>query len=287
MNRKPSYVLLLAAMILIAQPICAQESSKVAPTIDFTYLKRTDGSKLLQAKVYLFQNRKTYLVVNQDVLFSAGGDSITRATTDGEGIAYLLIQPGAKLKENPDGTTTFKVNYPGKDTLDAANAEITVRDMGMAMHLEVLDSVRTVHVKLFETGKKGDTIPVSGQTVDIYVHRMLSLQKIGEETTGDNGELNLEFPRDLPGESDGSVTVVARVEENEKYGNVENSQVKDWGIPVDHSVVITTRALWTQIAPWWMIITLTILLTGVWGHYIYVIVQLVMIKKDGNKPVLK
>lgn len=287
MNRQISHILLFVTMILFALPGSAQESSRVAPSLDFTYLKRSDGSKLLQAKVYLFQNRKTYLVVNQQVLFSAGGDSITRATTDGEGNAYLLIQPGAKLKENPDGTVTFRADYPGKDTLDAANAEITVKDLGMVMHLEVIDSVRTVHVKLFETGKKGDTIPVAGQTVNIYVHRMLSLQKIGEETTDDNGELNLEFPRDLPGEADGSVTVVARVEENEMFGNVESAQVKDWGIPVDHSVVVTTRALWTQIAPWWMIITLTILLTGVWGHYVYVIVQLVMIKKDGNKPVLK
>lgn len=287
MNRKISHILLYTCLILFALSVSAQESSGVAPTLDFTYLKRTDGSKLLQAKVYLFQNRKTYLVVNQQVLFSAGGDSITRATTDGEGNAYLLIQPGAKLKENPDGTITFRADYPGKDTLDAAIAEITVKDLGMAMRLMMIDSVRTVHVKLFEMGKKGDTIPVAGQTVNIYVHRMLSLQKIGEETTDEKGELNLEFPRDLPGEADGSVTVVARVEENEKYGNVENLQVKDWGIPVDHSVVVTTRALWTQIAPWWMIISLTILLTGVWGHYIYVIVQLVLIKKDGNKPVLK
>ena len=32
-----------------------------------------------------------------------------------------------------------------------------------------------------------------------------------------------------------------------------------------------------------MIITLTILLSGVWGHYIYVIIQLVLIKKEANQ----
>jgi hypothetical protein len=43
------------------------------------------------------------------------------------------------------------------------------------------------------------------------------------------------------------------------------------------------RELWTPIAPLWMIITLIIMLTGVWAHYIYAIIQLVLIKRSKNK----
>ncbi len=42
------------------------------------------------------------------------------------------------------------------------------------------------------------------------------------------------------------------------------------------------RELWTPIAPMWMIITLIIMLAGVWGHYIYAIVQLIGIRRSKN-----
>ena len=129
-------------------------------------------------------------------------------------------------------------------------------------------------------------MPVAGQKVNIYVERMLSLLRISEESTDEKGIIKFEFPRDLPGETNGAVVVIAKIEDNEKYANVEVTGSREWGIPVDHSIIEAHRALWTQIAPMWMIITLSILLTGVWGHYIYVIIQMVMIKKEASKPKL-
>ncbi len=266
--------------------LLAQEKSKIAPILEFTYQKRNDGNRLLSARLTVFQNRITHAIDGKNILFSIGKDTVTSITTDKDGYAYLVIQPGAKLQKNKDGAIEFKTDFKGSDTLEAASAAVTAKDVILLMNLHEKDSVRTVNIRLLSLNEKGDSVPVTGQKVNTYVERMLSLLKISEESTDDKGMVVFEFPRDLPGEANGAVLVTAKLEDNETYGNVEVKESKEWGIPVDHSIVEAHRALWTQIAPVWMIVTLSILLTGVWGHYIYVIVQLVLIKREGNKPKL-
>jgi len=43
------------------------------------------------------------------------------------------------------------------------------------------------------------------------------------------------------------------------------------------------RELWTPIAPVWMIVTLIIMLAGVWGHYIFAVIQLIIIKHQSKQ----
>jgi hypothetical protein len=293
MNRKKINMQFRFACILAVVVFCtfsirinAQEKTKVAPILEFSYQKHTDGNRLLTARLTLFQHRVTHAISGKNILFSNGKDTITTIPTDIDGYAYLVIQPGAKLGKNKAGAYEFKADFNGSDTIEAATASVTAKDVNLQMTLLEKDSVRTVNIKLVEINDKGDSIPVPGQKINTYVERMLSLLKISEETTDDKGQVVFEFPRDLPGEADGAVVVRVRMEDNELYGNVEAKGSREWGIPVDHSIVEAHRALWTQIAPVWMIITLSILLTGVWGHYIYVIFQMVMIKKEGNKPKL-
>jgi hypothetical protein len=279
-------IMALIVCCAISIDLTAQEKVKIAPILDFTYQKHDDGNRVLTARLTVFQNRITYPLYGQKILFSIGKDTISNITTDKDGYAFLVIQPGVKMAKSKDGSVEFKTEFKGSDSLEAASGAVTVRDVILKMNLEEKDSIRTVYIKLIELNEKGDSIPVAAQKVNTYVERMLSLLKISEESTDEKGEIRFEFPRDLPGEANGAVAVLAKLEDNEKYGNVEARESREWGIPVDHSIVEAHRALWTQIAPMWMIITLSILLTGVWGHYIYVIIQMIMVKKEANKPKL-
>ena len=69
----------------------------------------------------------------------------------------------------------------------------------------------------------------------------------------------IEFPSDLPGDKEGNLVIIAKIEENATYGNVEKRETIKWGLPTDYSVPVTHRALWTKIAPQWMIYTLSVL----------------------------
>jgi hypothetical protein len=82
---------------------------------------------------------------------------------------------------------------------------------------------------------------------------------------------------------EGNLTIISKFEEHPVYGNVEVKAIKKWGVPASNSVPVAHRALWTKTAPRWMIITLSILLTGVWGHYLFAIISLIRIKRESKK----
>jgi hypothetical protein len=149
------------------------------------------------------------------------------------------------------------------------------------MMLTEADSVKTITVKAFvmDNGKEK---PVSGEAVKVYVPRMFSLLTISELTLDDTGSATVVFPSDLPGDKEGNLTIISRFEENQTFGNVEKREIQKWGLPTDYSVPKTHRALWTKTAPKWMIYTLSILLIGVWGHYLFAIISLIRIRKDAK-----
>jgi hypothetical protein len=76
---------------------------------------------------------------------------------------------------------------------------------------------------------------------------------------------------------------VARFTEHPVFGTVERRITEKWGIPTSYSVPAVHRALWTKTPPMWMIITLSVLLTGVWGHYMFAVISLILIKIDAKK----
>jgi hypothetical protein len=114
---------------------------------------------------------------------------------------------------------------------------------------------------------------------------MFSRLPIGEVSLDETGKGSVEFPSDLPGDSLGNLQVVAFIAENESYGNIESATTVQWGKP-KQTLSLTHRALWTQIAPMWMIVSLTFLLIGVWAHYVYVLAQILKIRIKGKKPIL-
>jgi hypothetical protein len=77
--------------------------------------------------------------------------------------------------------------------------------------------------------------------------------------------------------------VMAMIEESDLYGFVEGKNTINWAI---HKHFIPaerpTRELWTPVAPLWMIITLIIMLLGVWAHYVYAVIQLAKIKRSSK-----
>jgi hypothetical protein len=80
---------------------------------------------------------------------------------------------------------------------------------------------------------------------------------------------------------------VARFLEHPSFGTVERKVTEKWGTVNSFSVPVIHRALWTKTAPMWMIITLSVLLTGVWGHYMFAIISLILIRIDAKRKKAK
>ena len=101
-----------------------------------------------------------------------------------------------------------------------------------------------------------------------------------EEGYIEDGTFEFEFPTDIPGDVNGDITVYAMIEDHDEFGNVIQKETVNWGT-FNKLAKNDKYALWARLAPIWMYVVLTIMLLGVWANYIYTIINLYRIKKDG------
>ena len=67
--------------------------------------------------------------------------------------------------------------------------------------------------------------------VKLFVQRMYSLLPIGRSVaTNEEGISNFNFPKDIPADRNGKLTVVAKIEDDENYANTETKAEIDWGV---------------------------------------------------------
>jgi len=286
MNKKLiSGILFISLIPFISMQVHSQDAAKIKPYVTLQYFKDTDGKRILQTTLTYSKNRMELPLPDMEITFYTGEGTkvlLTKNITDTKGIARFELTADLKPEKGSDGMWAFSTEFNGNDTIEGGTSEITVKDMRLEMILAEADSIKTVTITAY-TEENGKEKPVTGETVTVYVPRMFSLLPIGELTLDEAGTASIEFPSDLPGDKEGNYTVVAKVEENATFGNVEKRETIKWGLPTDYSIPVTHRALWTTIAPRWMIYSLSILLAGVWGHYLYAIISLIRIKIDAKR----
>ena len=198
--------------------------------------------------------------------------------TDKNGKAVLNVKADS-LVPDKEGKLHFKAVYAGSKKTEPAEEEISIRRARLEITPVKGDSLLTVQVKLVDVGTGTET-PVPEAALGIFVTRLFNPLKIGEGTTDENGEVTVEIPNNLPGDAKGNISLLARLDENELYGNLEASTTQLWGISVSDKLNKLPRALWSSEPPLWMLITFIILVGTVWGHYLVIIVQLFRLRKE-------
>src|SRR4051812_33919944 len=87
------------------------------------------------------------------------------------------------------------------------------------------DSVKTVKAIINESGADGIEMPVKGVEVHFFVKKSFGLLPIGDAaTTDEKGEASVEFFKDLPGDQNGNVTIIAKVDDDAKVATLEESK---------------------------------------------------------------
>jgi len=275
----------LLFLLLVSYPILSQEENVISPYIQLQYFKNTDESRFLKTTLTYSLNRMEIPIPGMEISFFSEADGkelLGTVFTDYKGVASLELTKNIRLPINEDGLWEFSTEFNGNDTIEAANSELSIKDVRLEMSLQEVDSIKTISLKAVTPQNTSD-IPVSEEVVMIYVPRMFSLLPVGEAALDEGGTASLEFPSDLPGDSEGNLTIITKFEEHPDFGNVEKKVEIKWGVPSANQAPVAHRALWTKTAPRWMIITLSVLLAGVWGHYLFAIISLILIKRESKK----
>ncbi|NVO11542.1 MAG: Ig-like domain-containing protein [Bacteroidales bacterium] len=277
-------ILLILNIVTLFTSNTGYAQEKISPNLKLQYFKNTDDQRLLKATLTFTQKRNEKPLPNREVTFYAGSkkEILAKIITNEKGTASIQLSNDYKLPLEKDGTWFFSSDFTGKDSIDAASSEISIKDVHLEMTANLVDSIKTINLKAY-TSDNGKNIPVSGEAINIFAARMFNPLPIIDGTFDSNGTLSLEFPSDVPGDKDGNLTIIAKFDDHPTFGNVEKREVSQWGIPSRYQEPNTHRALWTKGAPTWMIVALTIMLIGVWGHYMYAIICLIRIKRSAKK----
>jgi hypothetical protein len=281
-------IILFSGMIHAYAQTNADTTGPATTVLRFTCVSSSDDSVQLKSIVSVKHDNGSTNLVNATVTFYSvekdGDLKIGEIKTDVHGSAILKIPSRNTYLRNDQQMLSFKAMYNGNDKYEASESEFSLKPAKLKVSFYEEDSIRYVKVEGTQLNGDGTEVSIGAVDVIVSVPKMFSMLKIAEISLDSTGIGTAEFPRDIIGDSLGNLTVVASIEENDIFGTVQGSADNNWGLP-KHLISPDrpSRELWTPIAPLWMIITLIIMLLGVWGHYVYAVVQLVMISKS-SKP---
>ena len=244
-----------------------KEATTYSPLITFISVQKSDNSVDLKATVQAKISGTLTKLPGLKIEFTIGSDSLTKklgdAITDSRGFVLFNCKPEL-LTTDAEGKLNFKASFAGKDSLEAVEEVVAVKRARLEITPVKEDSLLTVNVKLVDLSTGTET-PVPETDLGVFVNRLFSALKLGEGKTNESGEATIEIPNNLPGDDKGNITLLARLEENETYGNLEASVVQQWGTPVSSELKDLPRALWSPHPPIWMLVTFVILMSAVWG----------------------
>ena len=261
---------------------------KSETTITMAYYKKADMSKTAVA-VIKTKNKEGKFVAAQNawvnfyVMNNKELQPIKKAVTNNKGEAVIVLPKDLPLDDSLYFTIVAKIE---NDPLyEDASEQMHYTDVILVLNLNPHDTARIATAKVTTTGKDGKEIPVKEAEVKFYVQRLFGIMPAGEEyavSTDENGIATFAFPKNIPGDVDAAFTVVARMEDNQKFGNAENKVATSWGKALPVITDPFPRALWEPYAPLPLVITISTLFGGVWFTYFLIFFQLRKIKTDGD-----
>ena len=127
-------------------------------------------------------------------------------------------------------------------------------------------------------------LPIEDLELYFYVKRTFSLLPIGDpfNATDENGIVEVEFPNDLPGDTEGDLIIVVKIFESDLYNDLSLEMTKNWGLStILDDPNIEKRSLWAAAAnaPISLVITVSSMIIAVWYIICYIIFKLYKISR--------
>jgi type III secretion system FlhB-like substrate exporter len=268
----------------------SQDSSKKELMVNVSYYMNSDKA------IYVLTNAKTKVAkkfipvsgININVFLDNDSFLIARLTTDKEGLGKAILPPSLKNAWNQLAKHSFKAVSEATKEFDATDAEISVTKSRIIIDTLSDGDVKSINVKVsMFNGTAWIAVPDVEMKVGIS-RSSGAILSAGDEatyTTDSSGTVIAEFKKtNLPGDEKGNIILTAKVEENEQLGNLVAEKIVPWGVAVktDNSF-FNQRTLWSTRfrTPLWLLFMAYTIVIGVWATIIYLILQIIKIKKLG------
>jgi hypothetical protein len=283
-------VLAVTAFMLLSSSISLAQDKRTS-AVQLSFYKKADMNKVAVAMVTAKNEKGKFVPAkNAEVAFYILNNKVqallNRVTTDATGKAAIMLPN--ELPVNEQGQFTISAKIENDKNFEDANDEANLKESNLIIKLNPADTGRTVTAVVTQHDKSGKEVPVKDVSVKLYVVRLFGAMPASSDptsTTDENGEATFTLPKDVKGDSAGNVTLLAKIEGNDQFGNVEASKAVPWGVVLLPEKEPFPRAMWEPKAPIPLILTLSILFFCVWSTYFYIFYDIYKIsrfKKSGN-----
>ncbi|CAN5419713.1 hypothetical protein BH10BAC3_BH10BAC3_28230 [soil metagenome] len=291
--RSNKHSILLIALFFLLQPnsSLAQEDTVAQPVVKLHYFNNNNKVQYLILTSMLKKNKKLTPQKNKTYqLFidsSSSQNLVAKLLTDENGKAKAFIPPSLKTAWDATAKHTFIV-LDGKEEV-ISDFVITKAKINLSTGLT--DSVKNITASVLKL-ENNEWIPAADVEIKIGIERLGSILSAGDAetyTTDSTGTVTVELKKDsLPGDTHGNYIIAAKVEDNDEYGNLLVEKSEPWGVlqKIDTNF-FNQRTLWTTRfrTPYWLLLMAYSIIIAVWGTLLYLIIQLVKIKRIGVNPV--
>jgi len=211
------------------------------------------------------------------------GTKIGHLVTNSKGEATTLIPQSLKKEWATSVKHTFLASFAGNNKYEASKGDLTVAKA------KVLISTNDKTITATVLDMKDTTWqPVKGVELKIVVKRSTGDLPVNETptfTTDSTGKASADFKRNnIPGGPSGNITIAAKIEDNDQYGNLSIEKTVPWGakfIPVN---TFTERTLFAtrDKTPIWLLFIAYVIVIAVWGILLMLVINIIKIKKLGK-----
>lgn len=277
------HISLVLSILFIGFSAVAQNSEKKIKKEKlrdkFTFERLSDGSAILNAYMFKKGSAGWEAVSGIELNFSVEDkDTITdlgSVLTDNDGNATIHIASDYHIPFDSTGVTKFYFEFKGNKELKKADGDLKLEYAKLRIDL-VDGEKRAVIATVTDINNE----PIKKKKVGIYVKRMHSLLPIGEEKTDKKGSVKLSFPDDIPGDYQGNLEIVAKIQKDKKIGDHTVSKLVDWGVKNTYVVSEDEKNLWTASAPTWMLILVFSIFAIVGVFLVIALKEVYLMSKD-------
>ena len=294
-NNKKTYLLTLLLFLLSnCFGTYAQETKKTDPVKRIVSLNYYNNNNQVQYLILTAITKNSDGIAPQkNKTFKVFIDSnepdnlIATIKTDNAGKAKAFIPPAMKSKWEALSKHSFlAVADEGTDEEQINEIEIIKSKIKIDTLNE--DDVRSITAQVLKL-EKDNWVPAADVELKIGVRRLGGILSAGDDptySTDSSGRVTVELTKtSLPGDVKGNFILAVKVEDNDELGNLLAEKMVAWGVPEKmNKNFFDQRTLWStrNRTPFWLLIMAYSIVLAVWGTLIFLIIELLKIKKLGK-----
>jgi hypothetical protein len=288
---KNKYGFLFLFSLLLSFVAKTQDSVARELILKIGYYKPVDNLPYLKISATEKVDRK--FIPQKDITASVyigeeiAGGLLEKIKTDKNGEYKIFIPASFKSTWESASTFSFIAVTEATKIFQSTKSEMSVTKAKIELDTSSADGAKSITVKVNEL-KEAEWRPAKNVELKIAVRRSLGNLPVGDEesyTTDSTGSATAEFKRDsLYGDEKGNYTIIARTEDNDVYGNIFTEKIVNWGVVPVQDKSFYQRSLWATRSrtPIWLLALAYSIIAGVWGTLIYLVRELLKIKKLGK-----